>query len=281
MPFSFAQLHSTEPTLRVRRLLWHVLSSGSVWRDEPEMHNGADKAGLFLFWVESGQGRLESAGRSFDLRVGSKLWLVDLQQQRRYLPSSDTRLTTFGVRFCGPMMATWKEVLGGTGQHSFEDHQLFAELQQRIRHVHELTTERPTGWEWKVHAGLDAVLGQLAASKQLFQHSEVTVPPAVHRVMEAVFAAPARDWQVAELASLAGVSYSRLRDLFKESQQETLHHFLQRVRQAEAERLLSNPELTIKEAAAMLDFSSEFYFSHFFRRVTGMTPTSYRRQKVG
>jgi AraC-like DNA-binding protein len=66
--------------------------------------------------------------------------------------------------------------------------------------------------------------------------------------------------------------------LFKASRSETLHDFLQRSRLAEARRLLGDTRLTIKEVAARLHFSSEFYFSHFFRRVSGMSPSEYRRE---
>ena len=33
----------------------------------------------------------------------------------------------------------------------------------------------------------------------------------------------------------------------------------------------------IKDVAGQLNFSSEFYFSHFFRHHTGMTPTEFRQ----
>jgi len=62
---------------------------------------------------------------------------------------------------------------------------------------------------------------------------------------------------------------------------ETLHDFLQRTRLDEARRLLGDPTLTIKEVAARLHFSSEFYFSHFFRKASGMSPTQFRREPRG
>jgi AraC-like DNA-binding protein len=37
----------------------------------------------------------------------------------------------------------------------------------------------------------------------------------------------------------------------------------------------------VKDVAGQLNFSSEFYFSHFFRHLTGMTPTEFRRNLTG
>lgn len=101
------------------------------------------------------------------------------------------------------------------------------------------------------------------------------------RVLDAVLSAPSRDWQASELAAVAAVSYSRLRTLFKASQQETLHDFLQRTRLDEARQLLCDHRLSVKDIAARLNFSSEFYFSHFFRCATGMSPTRFRREPRG
>ncbi|MCX6897878.1 MAG: hypothetical protein NT105_04185 [Verrucomicrobia bacterium] len=56
MPISFVQLHQVEPSPAARRLLWHVLSIGCVWRDEPEAHPALDKAGVFLCRVVSCRG---------------------------------------------------------------------------------------------------------------------------------------------------------------------------------------------------------------------------------
>jgi hypothetical protein len=46
MSISFSQLHFADPSLPARRLFWHVLSIGQVWRDEPERH--ADRLGASL-----------------------------------------------------------------------------------------------------------------------------------------------------------------------------------------------------------------------------------------
>jgi AraC-like DNA-binding protein len=43
--------------------------------------------------------------------------------------------------------------------------------------------------------------------------------------------------------------------------------------------LLADPGLSIKQVAEQMDFSSEFYFSHFFKRLKGMSPRSYREQQ--
>ena len=47
-----------------------------------------------------------------------------------------------------------------------------------------------------------------------------------------------------------------------------------------ARLLLSDPRLQIKAVAHRLHFANVQYFSYFFRRQTGMSPTEYR-QRLG
>lgn len=281
MPVSFSGLHTAEPSPQARRLLWHVLSVGRVWRDEPEHHAGADKAGLHLFWVVRGSGTLETGGTRLALAPGRRCWLVDLRQARSYLPQDGKRLETVGFRFHGPALEAWREALGEDTTFGFQEERAFAQLQRAQRLLLKLARQRPADWEWRVHETINEVLGHLAQMRRLFQASPMKEPEPVRRVLEVVLAEPDRDWQAAALATISGVSYSRLRDLFKTSRAETLHDFLQRTRLDEARRLLGDPALTIKEIAARLHFSSEFYFSHFFRKASGMSPTQFRREPRG
>ncbi len=99
------------------------------------------------------------------------------------------------------------------------------------------------------------------------------------RVLNAVDSKPHHDWRVKELASVAGVSYSGLRTLFQEVMRENLHSYVQRRRLEHAQLLLLDPGLSVKQVAEQMDFSSEFYFSHFFKKLKGMSPRDYREQQ--
>lgn len=276
MAISFVHLCQSEPSVVARRLLWHLYSVGRVWRDEPEIHPAFDKSGLFLFRVVQGRGSLLQSGKRWDLAVGPRCWLVDLRQPRSYEPLSGRRLETVGVRFSGPGLDAWLEVLGGVGEFRFASapDMLFLDTaQQRLRR---LVTRRPAGFEWRVHETITHVLGRLLATRNVFATQPRSFPIAVSKVIDAVLADPARAWRAAELASIAHVSYSGLRALFKATQHESLHQFLRRTRLDEAKQLLADERLAVKEIAWRLNFSSEAYFSQWFRRNTGYSPSNYR-----
>ncbi len=100
------------------------------------------------------------------------------------------------------------------------------------------------------------------------------------RVLNAVDSKPLYDWRVKELARIAGISYSGLHTLFFAVLHENLHSFVQRRRLEQAQMLLSDPGLTIKQVAEQMNFSSEFYFSHFFKKLKGVSPRDYREQHM-
>jgi len=277
MPISFDKVHQVAPSPIARRLLWHVLSVGRVWRNEPESHPALDKAGLFLFRVVSGRGVLLLPGQRWRLSAGPRWWLVDMGQPRTYLPDTGQRLVTSGFRFAGPGLDLWRETLGGGGEFRFESSRDMMLLCRAQRRLLRLVTRRPPGYEWQAHEIITRVLGRLLAARRVFMTEPSVAPAPVIRVLEAVAADPLRAWRAAELAGVARVSYSRLRSLFRATQQESLHEFLSRTRLDHARLLLADGRLSVKEVARRLNFSSEFYFSHWFRRHTGDSPSRFRR----
>ena len=54
--------------------------------------------------------------------------------------------------------------------------------------------------------------------------------------------------------------------------------FFHRLRAAAAAKELLNADLTIREVAARFNFSSEFYFSRFMKKMTGLSPREYRKR---
>ena len=67
-------------------------------------------------------------------------------------------------------------------------------------------------------------------------------------------------------------SYRRQADRFDVRGSAIMHGATHQARQ-----LLCDDRLAIKEVSARLSFSSEFYFSRFFRKKTGMSPRQFRQ----
>jgi AraC-like DNA-binding protein len=269
-----------EPSAIARRLLWHIFSIGSRRIVEPDRHERFEKPGAHLFWVQSGEGELEHETGRFALRRGRKVWLVDMSRPRTYIPSPTRHLTIAGFRFGGPGLEFWHEEIRGdeNSEFSVED---FGFIKRTQSELQRLVRRRPLGWEWQAHLVITQTLGKLLMSRGLLISPQAELPPPVQRVLNAISANPLRDWKANELAAIGKVSYSGLRALFQQTGQGTIHQHIQKARLDQARLLLADKRLSVKNVAAQLSFSSEFYFSHFFRHHTGMSPTEFRQHMKG
>ena len=269
-----------DPSPVARRLLWHLFSIGSRRLEQPDHHQRFEKPGAHLFWAQSGEGELEHEMGRFALRRAKKVWLVDMGKPRTYLPAPSRHLTITGFRFGGPGLEFWHEEIRGDGNAEFtlDD---FGFVKQSYSELLRLVRRRPTGWEWQVHVVITNLLGKLLMSRHFLDSPHAELPEPVVRVLNAISANPLRDWKARELAAVGKVSYSGLRALFQKSGQGTVHEHIQRARLDQARLLLADKRLSVKDVAAQLSFSSEFYFSHFFRHHTGMTPTEFRQHLKG
>jgi AraC-like DNA-binding protein len=272
----FDDLVFAEPSPVARRLLWHLFSIGSRRIVEPDHHLSFEKPGAHLFWVQSGMGELVHETGRFALRKGRSVWLVDMSKPRTYVPAAKRHLTIAGFRFGGPGLEFWHEEIRGNENSEFtlDD---FGFVKRAQSELLRLVKRRPTGWEWQVHVVITNMLGKLLMARNLLVSPNAELPAPVVRVLNAISANPLRDWKAKELAGIGKVSYSGLRAMFQGSGQGTIHEHIQQARLDQARLLLADGRLSVKDVAAQLSFSSEFYFSHFFRRHTGMSPSEFRQ----
>jgi AraC family transcriptional regulator len=83
---------------------------------------------------------------------------------------------------------------------------------------------------------------------------------------------------LAELAALVSMSPFHFARLFKGSTGLPPHRFVIRQRIARARACLSTPDLSIAQISRSVGFRTPSHFTTVFRRVTGVTPRSYRAQ---
>lgn len=72
------------------------------------------------------------------------------------------------------------------------------------------------------------------------------------------------------------ISQAYLSKLFRNQTKQSYNQYLTALRMDIAKQLMrENPKLYVKDIAAMVGYSDQFYFSHVFHACTGKTPTEY------
>lgn len=101
--------------------------------------------------------------------------------------------------------------------------------------------------------------------------------PKLRRTLEYIDAHLAEPVALADLAGLLQMSVHHFRHLFKQSTGLAPHQYLIRHRIDKAKALLTHPDLSIGEIALRLGFRTQSHFTWHFHRLTGLTPTAYRK----
>ncbi|MCF7924938.1 MAG: response regulator [Candidatus Izimaplasma sp.] len=81
-----------------------------------------------------------------------------------------------------------------------------------------------------------------------------------------------------QLSDHLNVSLSHLSMLFKKNSGYTFSKYLIKVRMQKAEEYLSNTDLKIADIALLCGYSDVYYFSHSFKKHSGLSPRMYRKQ---
>ena len=104
---------------------------------------------------------------------------------------------------------------------------------------------------------------------------------AVLRARELIEQQPGLPWRQRDLAEACGLSASRLQQLFTLAVGAPPRKFLLQTRIRRARGMLESTDTPITEMAIELGFSSSQHFAVAFRRLTGESPTDFRRRRGG
>ena len=106
-------------------------------------------------------------------------------------------------------------------------------------------------------------------SGQLIERAKIIMNENIHRQIN-----------IQGIASNLGTSYSWFRKEFKEYTGFSPAQYFQELKLRKAKELLTETNLSIKEIAFKLDFSSYEYFLSFFKKRVGQTPLVYRNSNL-
>ena len=113
--------------------------------------------------------------------------------------------------------------------------------------------------------------------------NKLTLAPwQLHQIERRLRDGPSRGYPgVGELAALCGVSEGHLARGFKGATGWQLQKYIARERLTMAKTLLEEEALSCEAIASRLGFGSASYFSTHFRRMTGLSPSEFRRRSRG
>ena len=133
---------------------------------------------------------------------------------------------------------------------------------------------------WQICSELVAegiTLEMLAHSARKDILTEKQPPNWLSRVVEKLNDEFAENLSTEELASEADVHPVHLAAVFRQFHHETIGEYVQKLRIAYTSKLLLDKEIPLAEIAYSAGFSDQSHFTRTFKRITGITPGSFRK----
>jgi AraC-like DNA-binding protein len=103
--------------------------------------------------------------------------------------------------------------------------------------------------------------------------------PNISALCEKMAGSPGACWALEDMAAFLECSPSQCIRRFRKFQGKTPHAYLIEMRMNMAQTLLRYSDNTLTEIALEVGYSDVFAFSKQFKRITGTTPTRYRKSK--
>ncbi len=244
-----------------------------------------------LVLILAGTGRLFLPGRTLCWRPQSLLFLPPFVPHR-FITDSDADCAHVAVHFdLAPDVPP-----AGQGLQQRRPYEVrfprglglppLTQLPQRHRVLDLMTQvvqEWAAGQPWSVlQAGslVAQVLVELLRGQAAGRGGTQALAPAVAQRLEMAVQSlrdrPGSDPSVREMARVARLSPTYFRRLFIQWTGYGPKAYLRRQRVDLARRLLADPALSIKEVAARVGFSDQYYFSRTFRQIDGLSPSEFR-----
>ncbi|MBT1159261.1 helix-turn-helix domain-containing protein [Aminobacter anthyllidis] len=99
----------------------------------------------------------------------------------------------------------------------------------------------------------------------------------IQRLMRALRADIARNWQIEDMADISSLSASQLHRQFRQKTGTTPMDWMRHERMNLAKRLLTESDAKISAVALSCGYGDPYHFSRDFRRIAGQSPSEFRR----
>jgi AraC-like DNA-binding protein len=236
-----------------------------------------------MVFISQGGGVLESnrPGTSLKISAGD-VFILFPGVWHRFAPDRETGWTEHWVEGSGPAVtgALSADVL--SPQLPVVTPKDSAEVLQIFTRLHDLASrKRGCGHDSAATLALH-LLSRLGEMSEQRAGRSASLRERLERARRLLTDDCNQSFEASAVATAVGLGTSHFRQAFRRECGVSPRTFHAEARLRRADDLLANTDLSTKEIADLLGFSSAFHFSHSFKRGRGLAPTLWRnKQRVG
>ena len=240
--------------------------------------------GYMLIWCSDGWARLRVDEKILEVPAGSVLTITS-GQIHQFLAMEDVRgyVLTFSLDyFCKNDHDLELIFQNGLFCHFSQNEVIPVEKKVFIKsQLQEIAKERamePYQYHIAIHSRIALILVEINRSK-IIRGDEIWKPDALFlKFLELVRSNFQNNYSISRYAELLHTTEFRLNEQARMHTGKTAQNVIYSLVVSEAKRLLTYENLIVKEVAFQLGFSDPFYFSNFFKKHTGASPSHYQAE---
>lgn len=239
-----------------------------------------NKESFLLFYTLAGAGLIEQNGVRIELTPGQAL-LINCRTPQSYCTAPGQPVWHhYWVHFDGPGVQAMEPMLIPAGRLSpvrAEEHRMTAALKGILAALPQEKTGSVVQIGLMIHQILADMAQALLAQEELTASSNQAL---VQKAVEYLRQHYSEDLTLDKMAAMLPISKSYFLRLFQRVMGATPYNFLLCQRITQAKELLVLTDLPVGEISRRVGFNSESNFSTRFCRMTGQSPSQYRKSAL-
>lgn len=229
-----------------------------------------------LVFLTRGTGVFRSAAQPEETRVKEgDMFLLFPGEWHTYRPDPKTGWTEMWIGFSGHIMDQWMSTCPLSKGHPVYHVGIKEELINLYRQAMKCAEAQESAFQQMLCGLVCNLLSSCIYFDRNSHYRRDSVQDIISTAREYI-SGNINEASPESTAEHVSVGYSKMRKLFKQYTGLTLGQYIAEVRTNKARDLLSNTDMPIGAIAGTLGFENEEYFSTYFKRITGKTPTTYR-----
>lgn len=272
---------------RIKVLSYGRVTQKSVW------HSGRSIEENLLVYVNSGELKMEVDGKAYLLGKGD---LLSIPENTYYRPLEAHHLEYFFIHFSADTTKAETEnlslcshsllpdgdygfsIFGGNPNLTLNTLTSCAE-NESVRDIF-LKLSSLNIKSNRDRQLLDALVRELIIAVSDDSPSGSSLSRSTVKIMDYIDERYFEDISLSALSEHFGISKSYIARLFKNELHTTSSDHLNRVRVANACRLLCFSDMSIGEISEAVGFKNQYYFTRVFKKELGMTPSEYKKRNL-
>lgn len=226
-------------------------------------------------YITEGAGILENKYGRFDLRPGS-LMVTFPGEWHRYKPITEKGWTENYFGFSGPAVGYFLSHPRFNPKNPVIQTGAREELLDSFLKIFELVEKEPPGFQQIASGVVIQLLGYLAAFEKQKEFSGKEIVTVIEKARFSMRNEVEKNFDLGAFAAEHHIGYSYFRRMFKNFTGISPRQYCLQLKVMRAKELLLTTNKSIKEISFELGFDSIYYFSRFFKKKVGVTPSQFR-----